>query len=187
MDEEIINRVINGDSEAFRELIDRYKKSSFTIALGIVRNEEVAEEVVQDAFLNAYRGLPSFERKAKFSTWLYRIVYNQALKAIRKNKVQVVPMEDINWEYFSKEKVDNAMSGLLDEEQRFYIQKALNGLSQDQRTVINLFYLEENSLNEIKQITGMGLSNIKSLLHRGRKRFYKALEHELKNEVKAIL
>ena len=72
-DENYIEKILHGDSNAFAFLIDKYKDMVFTLAIKMVKNREVAEEVAQDAFLKAYKYLPKFKGDAKFSTWLYKI------------------------------------------------------------------------------------------------------------------
>ena len=69
--------MLSGDREAFAVLVDRHKGMAYTLALRIVRNREEAEEIAQDAFVKAFRSLKSFRRESRFSSWLYRIVYNQ--------------------------------------------------------------------------------------------------------------
>ena len=74
MDEQYIRRVIEGDTNAFRFIISKYKDMSFSIAISIVKSDLTAEEAVQDAFVKAFQNLRKFKFKSKFSTWLYKIV-----------------------------------------------------------------------------------------------------------------
>ncbi len=85
-----IDKVLNGDSSAFAVLVDRYKTMAFNISARITGSREDAEEVAQDSFVKAYRSLSSFKRNAKFSTWLFRIVYNTSVSHYRKRKREVV-------------------------------------------------------------------------------------------------
>ena len=80
----VINKVVNGDELAYRYIIDRYKNFVFNIAFKVLRNHEDAEEVAQDSFLKAYKALEDFKGDCKFSTWLYRIVFNTAVSKTRK-------------------------------------------------------------------------------------------------------
>ena len=187
MDDTLIQRVQNGDAEAFRDLVEKYQDFAYTMAIGIVRNASVAEEVVQDAFLNAYKGINSFKFQSKFSTWFYKIVYHQALKSVRKKRLETVPAEAINWEYMSEANVEDGLLALNAKDQQTYINRALTRLSPQQGTVLRLFYLDECPLKEINEITGIGLSTIKSLLYRGRKQFYNELQVLLKDEAKSIM
>ena len=85
----IIAKVKTGDLSAFNVLIDEYKNMAFTLALKLMKRREDAEEVTQDAFLKAYQKIHQFEGKAKFSTWLYTIVYHTALTRLRKKKLPI--------------------------------------------------------------------------------------------------
>ena len=83
---DLISRVLSGDEHAYRGLVDHYKRYAFTIALKILDNRAEAEEAAQDAFIKAFQHLRSFQRQSRFSTWLYRIVFNTAISYQRKRK-----------------------------------------------------------------------------------------------------
>ena len=88
-----INRVKQGEAEAFSWLVDTYKDMVFTICLRMLTVEADAEEAAQDVFVKAYRSIQGFQEKSKFSTWLYRITYNQCISVIRK-KVKIIDLVD---------------------------------------------------------------------------------------------
>ena len=184
----IIDKVKSGDLSAFNVLIDEYKNMAFTLALKLMKSREDAEEVTQDAFLKAYTKIHQFEGKSKFSTWLYTIVYHTALTRLRKKQL---PMDNTqlgqeeNLTAYSES--DKEWRRLQKEERSSYIQMALSKLSSEDQVAITLFYLNENSLQEICEITGWELSNVKVRLHRARKRLLKALEALLDNEVRELL
>jgi len=85
-DEKIIGQVLNGNRNAFALLVDKYKDRVFSLALGIVHNRELAEEIAQDAFIKAFTSLKKFRKDAGFSTWIYRITYNTAISETRKQR-----------------------------------------------------------------------------------------------------
>lgn len=184
----IIAKVKQGDMAAFNVLIDEYKAMAFTLALKLMKNREDAEEVAQDAFLKAYRSIHQFEGKSKFSTWLYTIVYNTALTRLRKKQL---PTSDLG--LYQEESLSNYSESdkewrkLQKSERSSYIKQALEMLSSEDQVAITLFYLNENSLQEICEITGWELSNVKVRLHRSRKRLLKALEQLLDTEVRSLL
>ena len=140
-DAERIERILRGDSVAFRELVNRHKDYAFTLAFRILNSREDAEEAAQDAFVRAYNGLAAFNREAKFTTWLYRIVVNCALTVQQRRKMRT---EDIDNALVVRGGND-ASDKLKQKEQKYYIQKALKLLSPDDVTMITLFYLKENS------------------------------------------
>ena len=82
----LINRVLAGEQSLYAELVNKYQSYAFTIALKIVENKPEAEEIAQDGFIKAFRNLANFNQEAKFSTWLYRIVFNTAITYKRKGK-----------------------------------------------------------------------------------------------------
>ena len=81
-----INQVLDGNRDAFAFLVDKYKSMVFSLALRITRDREEAEEISQDTFIKAFQSLNSFQGKAKFSSWLYRIVYNTGISHLRKQE-----------------------------------------------------------------------------------------------------
>src|SRR5260370_10381144 len=83
-----VERVLAGDQDAFRLLVERHSRSLFRLAYRVTGNEQDAEEVVQDAFLRAYRKMDRFESRANFGTWLYRIAVNCALDRMRKRRTE---------------------------------------------------------------------------------------------------
>jgi len=184
----IIAKVKNGDVAAFNVLVDEHKAMAFTLALRLLKSREDAEEVTQDSFLKAYKNIGQFKEQAKFSTWLYTIVYNTALTSLRKKKLKTTEIEDLSSENLLQlSEPDAEWRRLQKEERSGYIQLALTRLSNDDQVAITLFYLNENSLQEICEITNWELSNVKVRLHRARKRLLTALEHLLDKEVRELL
>lgn len=170
-----IERVLKGDSQAYASLVSKHKNLVFTIALKILGNREDAEEITQDCFLKAFQALKSFEGKSKFSTWLYRIVYNAAISKTRKKKLEMIPMDNhmvINHaddEAYQKNEYQEA------ENRRVMVERALEKLSIEDNLLITLFYKGENSIEEISTITGLTQSNVKVKLHRIRKKLQEEL------------
>jgi len=177
MDELYIRKVLEGDQEAFRYFLKNYKDMAFHVAVSIVKDAYYAEEVVQDAFMKAFKGLKSFNGTAKFKTWFYRIVINEAfqrLRKIKKEMVSYVPVEEI----IILE--STPLYELAEEKQKYMIGEALNMLPAKESLALTLFYLEEYSLADICNITGWSLSNTKVILHRARKAMRSMLRSVLK-------
>lgn len=183
----LIERILKGEIELFRHLIDEYKDRSFTLALSIVKNELLAEEAVQDAFINVYNALNAYKGESKFSTWLYKIVVNESLRKIRNKKIKFTQIDAISASDYTYETSNQSVNLLKEEEQRKYIAEVLGKLPENESLVLKLFYLNENSLAEMEEITGFSQSNCKVLLHRARKNFHTHLSNLLKHEIKSIL
>ncbi len=172
MDNLYIDKVLAGDRHAFRYFIHTYKDMAFSVALSLVKQEHLAEEVAQEAFLQAYLSLRSFKRQAKFSTWLYRIVVRCGYKMLQKNSISSVELQlDVHDQAYE----ETAFDHLLQEEQRQLVNEALLRIPANESLAIRLFYLEELSLQELCEITGWTIANVKVVLFRARKRMYQEL------------
>ncbi|MDZ7934357.1 MAG: sigma-70 family RNA polymerase sigma factor [Emticicia sp.] len=182
----LLNRIRTGDKSAYKELINRHKDYAFTVAYRILNNREDAEEVAQDAFMQVFGALQSFNAESKFTTWFYRIVFNAALMQKRKNKIESVDIENSSEAFLVSHSSDSA-EDLRKNERKMAIQKALQNLSADDATMITLFYLKELSLEEIAEITGISAETAKVKIHRARKRLAEEMKKLLKGEVKSLL
>lgn len=176
MEEEHLARVLAGDVHAFRYFVERYQDMAYTIALRLVKQAPLAEEVVQDAFLKAFKHLHRYRQEAKFSSWLYRIVYNEGLKTLKRQpKAQYVELgEPLREARLSV--LNQGLRQLAQAERQALIAQVLDSLKPKEALVLQLFYLNEYSLQEMKEQTGLSISNLKVLLHRGRQHFYHQLE-----------
>ncbi len=178
----IITRIKKGDENAFSVLINEYKAMVFALCLKMTRNSEDAEEIAQDVFVKAYAGLRRFKGKSKFSTWLYRITYFTAINFLRKRNLLTLEI---------KVDVEDADSSVLTKieaaDRSEYLQKAMSHLKAEERALITLFHLEEQSVQEIMIITKLSASNIKVKLMRTRKKLYSILVVLLKDEAAQLI
>ncbi|MBU8891260.1 MAG: sigma-70 family RNA polymerase sigma factor [Bacteroidales bacterium] len=186
-DKYYIERVLLGDVNAFSFLVDKHKGLVYTIALRMLKNPEDAEELAQDTFVKAYNSLKEFKFESKFSTWLYRVTYNGAISKLRKKQIEVTDVDHDNLPDSEVVSTYSAISELKRNEQKKYINYAIEQLKEDDALMITMYYLNESSIEEISEITQLTLSNVKVKLHRARKRFYDELKVILKEEVRAIL
>jgi len=175
-DNHYIDRVLSGDVAAYSLLVAKHKNLVFSIALKILNNREDAEEIAQDCFLKVFQALKTFERKSKFSTWLYRIVYNASISKTRKKKLELVPMDNYVIHNYSEDEVSAGIGEMDPEEQKVMVEKAMERLTDDENLLITLFYKGENSIEDISNITGLSMSNVKVRLHRIRKKLHDDLE-----------
>ena len=137
-DSELVRRSQQDDDRAFGELVSRYETKVYGLALKMVRNPEDAEDVLQDTFLRAYRGIKSFQGASTFSTWIYRITANSALMRLRKKQLPTVSIEDadereapINIADWSPGPVEQ----LLSQETRHMMEEAIHSLPPEFRQV----------------------------------------------------
>lgn len=186
-DQIYIEKVLRGDISSYNYLVNNYKDMVYTIALKIVRNHEDAEEIAQDSFVKAFQKLESFRGDSKFSTWLYTIVYRTAISKIRKKNIETTDIDDFVIENHSVDFSFPQLDLLKAEEQRKYVKIGIDSLSELDALLITLFYLNENTFDEINEITGLTKTNIKVRLFRARKKLYKELSQILETELKTIL
>jgi RNA polymerase sigma factor (sigma-70 family) len=174
---EVIDRVLGGDERAYAQLVDAHKSFAFTIAVKIVENRAEAEEVAQDAFIKAYHYLKSFNRQARFSTWLYRIVFNTAISYKRKNRQQFESIEGKAIEYH--ERADSEMER---DDKQVFVERALKKLNEADQLALQLFYMKEFSLEEVAGMMGQNMNTLKVRIHRARLRLGEELKLLLKQE-----
>ena len=172
----LIDKILAGDQQLYAELVNRYKSYAFTIALKILENKPEAEEAAQDTFIKAFHHLKSFNKEAKFSTWLYRIAFNTAISYKRKRKASFQSIENVIVEY------DQGEDSLERSDKKVYINQAMSKLNEADRLALNLFYLQEFSLEEIAEITGMQANTVKVRVHRARQRLADELKSVLQKE-----
>ncbi|MCA5003751.1 RNA polymerase sigma factor [Sphingobacterium bovistauri] len=183
MDKLYIDKVLAGDLSAFNYFLKTYKDMAYSVAISIVKQEHLAEEIVQDAFMICYQSLKNFKGNSKFSTWLYRIVVNCAYGTLRKTKNNNqefdVEVHDVSFD-------ESTFQLLEKKEKEHMVQEALLNLPANEALALRLFYLEELSVQEVREVTGWTETNIKTILHRGRKRLYAILSKLMKGEYYGI-
>ena len=187
MDSLYIQKVLNGDYSAFSYFVDKYKDMAYSISFRILDNKEDAEEIVQDSFLKAYNSLKKFRQDSKFTTWFYRIVVNNALTKAKRRKLIIKSKDFSKIEEVEVEKIETVYSVLSQADRQKYINFSLDKLNIEDRLILTLYYLNENSIEEIVEITKIKRENLKMKIHRARQKMYMILEQELKTEIKDLL
>ena len=166
-DIEIIESVKRGNTADFSLLVDRYKDKGFSLLRRMLRNEMDAEEVLQDCFMKVYQSLNLFRQESKFSTWFYRIVYNSALSFLAgKRRRREKDLSSID-EDLELEKDDNRIYAETENVLQ-YLNKLIEMLPEKFAAIINMFYIDEMTLDEISKSTGLSIVNIKVILLRSR-------------------
>jgi RNA polymerase sigma-70 factor (ECF subfamily) len=169
-DEEIVRRVLAGDKRAFGELVDRHKDKAMTLAVRMLKDRREAEEALQDAFVRTYNALPRFDWKASFSTWFYRIVYNVCATSLGKRPDAVhVSLEDEN-EQMLDVPGDEPPPDVAFElrEVRTAVAEEIERLPEIYVGILTLFFVNDQSYEQIVDVTGLPLATVKVRLFRGR-------------------
>lgn len=182
MDRIYLEKIREGDTEAFSYFVEKYSSRSYSLVLSIVKNEALAEEIVQVSFVKAYRGLTGFREDAKFSTWFYRILVNECNQAYRKRKMKNL---DEKQELLNDRDTD-ADHEIAKKEKKQILELAIGHLKPREAMAIRLYYLCEMDHEEIAEVTGLSIANSKVILHRARKSLKNILETQFANEIHAL-
>jgi len=167
--QDYIRQVKAGDFKAFSHIVSDYQQMVFTIVSKIVNNREDAEDITQEIFIKVFKSLNSFKEESEFSTWLYRIAYNTALSEIRKRKIVFSPFER-DFSTLKDEEINDNIEDLGVEERIFYLEQALKTLPAEDALLITMFYLDNQTIDEIGRISNLSQANVKVKLHRIRKK-----------------
>jgi len=175
-DSTLVAATKNGESQAFEFLVKRHEAKTFSMAFRITRNREDAQDVAQQSFHKAFVHLDRFEEKSSFSTWLTRIVINEGLMCLRKNRSRrEISLDDVKSEpeeLFPAEIPDRGKDPAEIYEEREnerILCEAMNQLSAEFRTVVRL-RLEERTVSETAEILGLGVGTLKARLFRARQK-----------------
>jgi len=182
-DVQVVDQFKAGDALAFEEIVSRYESKVMSLALRFTRNQEDAEEVMQDVFTTVYRKIEGFRGQSAFSSWLYRIVVNAAFMKLRKRKQnQSVPMDDlapaVKHYTFERESINGSYSQnvAVSHEMQQVIQSAVNRLPDQYRAVFVLRDVDGLSNQETGEILNLSIPAVKSRLHRSRIMLRKKLQ-----------
>ena len=186
-DLELVARAVDGDYEAFERIVERYQEKGYRLAWSMVKDDDVAADVVQDAFLNVYRKLDTFKGDSKFSSWIYRVVVNAALMKLRKQKRR----SEVQLEALSPAFLDSghhaapisqwrprADEAALNHELREKIIEAVDELEPKYQSVFVLKEVEGLSLQEIGEVMELSYAAVRTLLCRARGEMRRALAAE---------
>lgn len=178
-DEVLIRRTLAGSRVAYGQLVARYQDYVFTICQRVLRQRERAEEAAQDAFIKAYQRLDSFQGESKFGSWLYTIAYRTALDRLRLKQLPTAELDQPERPLQLADAAARADEQLEQADLRTAIERALQQLKPDDATVVTLFYLQEQTVKEIADITGLTETNIKTKLFRSREALRRLLQAQL--------
>lgn len=164
-DEEIVERVVNGEQHLYEQLMRKYNSRMYRIGISIVNDDKEAEDIMQTAYINAYRQLRSFQGRSSFATWLTRIlIYEALLHKKRKLKLQKVLMERPDIDFHN----DTPLKGLMNKELKGLIEGAVAKLPEKYRMVFVMREIQEMSTTETMEALNIGESNVKIRLRRAK-------------------
>ncbi|HCA42145.1 MAG TPA: hypothetical protein DEP28_02715 [Bacteroidetes bacterium] len=206
--ENIANKIRSGDSEVFRKFVDEYKDKAYSLCIKILKSPEDAEDALQESFLKLYKSIieNQFESNSKLSTYFYSIVYNTSVDLYKKKKRTGFNMISIDIESSDysdgdelttgiKEKISDYDGVNTDQEKNFnadfakeIIEEYVNNLPHQYSIILNMFYLNELSHDEISKILKIPLGTIKNRLFRAREKLkFLILEKYSEEEIKELV
>jgi len=177
-DRELIARCKTGDPGAYDELVRRHRKGVYRVAYAILGNHEQAEDIVQEAFVRAYRAIHSFNPKYAFRDWIRRITVNCTLNVLRQQRTVSSRSQKAPGVGSSPDPAQHAAASDLQEQ----VRKALEALPPRQRTAMTLFALEDMDLASTAAAMGCAVGTVKTHLHRARQKLRQALADYLEED-----
>ena len=179
---EIIQKLQQGNEQAFKQLVENYQKKVVNTCFGLVHNTADAEDIAQEVFIEVFRSIQNFRADSKLSTWLYRIAVNRSLNFIRDNKRKkwFQSFEDTVLAKNSKVNITTDLhetpSAELENSQRAIIlHEAIDSLPENQKTAFTLNKYEDLSYKEISEVMDLSVSSVESLIHRAKLKLQKKL------------
>jgi RNA polymerase sigma-70 factor (ECF subfamily) len=171
-DAHLIAETLKGSETAFRRLVERYHSIIHSVVRGVLGDRDDVEDVVQEALIKMYRGLPRFRGDAKFSTWVYRIARNEAIDAVSRRRLETQPLDDLDVEDSRGEAPDEAHAR---DSERMSVERYLHRLDEHYRIALELRYMGEKSYAEIADAMELPIGTVKTYIHRAKQELRRAM------------
>lgn len=168
VDEKLVRYVRNVDQEAYREVIARYQEKLMRYAYGIVLDEQMAQDVVQNTLIKAFKNLRGFDTRRKFSSWIYRIAHNEVMNEINRGK-KFISLETHNWLGEKMVSNENIEEEYTKQEIKKMVGEVFRKVDLKYREVLTLYYLEDKSYEEISEILRMPMGTVGTRINRGKR------------------
>lgn len=164
-DFELVAKSLQGNQLAFKELVERHHTTAFAVVRGVMGDSDDVEDVVQMVYVKVYRGLDRFRGDSKFSTWLYQIARNEAINAVKKRRLDTIPVEDL---VVAAPEQDGPEAAFRRAAAADELEQAMAHIEERYREVLELRYMGERSYDEISEMTGLPIGTVKTYIHRGK-------------------
>ncbi len=180
---QLIDQALQGESSAFGELVRLHQDRLYSAVVHIVGCRSEAEDVVQDAFVQAYVKLKTFKRNSRFYTWLYRIAFNVSISRRRRRRVEVSVEQsrDASGEE-PRDPIEDPSQPLERAERQEKLEQAMQMLTEEHRSIIVLRHMEDFAYEEIAQILDISVGTVRSRLHRARAQLLENLKRIMPEE-----
>lgn len=175
MEKIIIQKVLEGDKQAYVSIINQYKNPLYATILRMTKNPEMAKDLVQEAFIKVYKQLDKYDQQGSFSSWLYKVAINHCMDVFRTKSYQMKQVE-INEEKMINDSHPEVI--FLKKEKSRQLEKLISQLPEDERIIILLKYANELSYNEISDMLNIPLSDVRNKLHRAKKKMRTTIQQQ---------
>jgi RNA polymerase sigma-70 factor (ECF subfamily) len=177
MDQELVNRALNGDQRAFEKLVEKYKKRVYYLAYRMTRDHDSADELAQESFVKAYQALGSFKRGYNFYTWVYRICVNLTINFLKREKhtVSADLLREMDLLPENGSEIDQ-LERMIASEQAALVKRVLETLPPEQKTAFILKTYDNMSYEDMADVMECSIGTVMSRLFRARQKLRKALK-----------
>lgn len=180
-----VEAALAGDQRAYQRLVEKYERALYFHILKLVRNQDVIDDLVQEAFLKAFESLGSYNKTYAFSTWIYRIATNHSIDYLRKKKLSTLSIDepvggkesDMSMEITDQS--SQADREIIMKERRMLVHNAVKSLPEKYRLVIRMRHMEEKSYEEIAEELELPLGTVKAHIFRARELLNKYLKDKM--------
>jgi RNA polymerase sigma-70 factor (ECF subfamily) len=175
LDLELLERLRNQETTAFRELVEHHQDQVYGLCYKMINESHLAEDAAQEVFIKVYRNIRKYDGRAKLSTWIYRMAYNHCIDLLRKRKRnRTTDLEKANEIHaFQSQEME-----VKRDHQQYWLHWAVGQLKEKDRALIHLFYIEESSIKEVSTILNLSENNVKVKLHRIREKLAELLKEQ---------
>lgn len=176
-DEELVREIVSGRREMYGQIVARYEKKLGRYVMALINRKDEVDDILQTVFLKAYMNLPAFDRRLKFSSWLYRIAHNESINLMGSGFIRTFTSFP---DWFLPRSGQDVEEEVHDRQMKETLKKCVDRLDVKYREPLVLFYYEEKSYGEISDILRIPVRNVGVLIHRGKLKL-KEFCHEKNN------
>ena len=185
-DQLLIKEILDSNSPgAYRMLVEKYQNKVFMVCVKILRNREEAEEAAQDVFVKGFKILNTLMDHTKFPNWILKIAYTVSIDRSRLKHIKKTDLSQVNEKVYQHIETPFVLASL--ENRKEILTRFINKLNPQEAAIINLYYLQDQSVKDIAEITGMSLSNVKVKLYRARIALRTMISSGFKHETNDLL
>jgi len=167
-DTDLVIAAVGGSERAFQQLVRRYERAVFAVALRVVRDPSRAEELAQETFVKAFLRLDTYSQERKFANWLLAIAHHAAIDDVRRGSIRTTPIDETPQTYLEQSRDESPHRVAERHELAAALNEAVRQLRPEYAELITLRYEQDLTLEDIAEILGLPIGTVKSSLHRAR-------------------